>query len=175
MQINVVSGWSDWVRAGQVIARSLQEIGVDAALKTYDFGAWFEKLGRGEFTLSLSWSNEGPTPYAMFGGLMSGDGLVPVGEVAPSNWHRYASDQADTLLTAFEQTTDRAEQQRLIAQLQAEFLEQAPAIPLFYNPSWGECSTKRFTGFPSADDPYARLSPNNPPETLLVMTRVQPR
>ncbi|MFT5680965.1 MAG: peptide/nickel transport system substrate-binding protein [Myxococcota bacterium] len=175
MNINVVSGWSDWVRAGQVIARNLRSIGVDASLKTYDFGAWFEQLGRGEFTLSLGWSGEGPTPYAMYGGLMSAEGMVPVGEIAPSNWHRYASSQADALLRAFEQTTDPAEQHRLIAQLQAEFVAQAPAIPLFLNPSWGQCSTARFTGFPSAEDPYARLSPNNPPETLLVMTRVMPR
>ncbi len=173
--INVVSGWSDWVRAGQVIAQNLQAVGVDAALKTYDFGAWFEKLGRGDFTLSLGWSGEGPTPYAMYGGLMSSEGLVAVGELAPSNWHRYASPEADALLAAFEQTTDREEQHALIARLQAEFVAQAPAIPLFFNPSWGQCSTKRFTGFPSPADPYARLSPNNPPETLLVMTRVEPR
>ncbi|MDG1481307.1 MAG: ABC transporter substrate-binding protein [Myxococcota bacterium] len=175
VNINVVSGWSDWVRAGQVVVRSLQAVGVDAALKTYDFGAWFEQLGRGEFTLSLGWSGEGPTPYAMYSALMSAEGVLPVGEIAPSNWHRYASPQADSLLNAFEQTTDPAEQRRLIAALQAEFVAQAPAIPLFLNPSWGQCSTVRFTGFPSAADPYARLSPNNPPETLLVMTRVTPR
>lgn len=175
VQLNVVSGWSDWVRAGQVIVRNLSDIGVDASLKTYDFGAWFEKLGRGNFTLSLGWSSEGPTPYAMYGGLMSAAAQVPVGELAASNWHRYASVEADGLLEAFEQTTDRGQQQALIAKVQEEFVSQAPAIPLFYNPSWGECSTRRFTGFPSPADPYARLSTNNPPETLLVMTRVVPR
>ena len=49
-----------------------------------------------------------------------------------------------------------------------------PAIPLFPNPSWGTFSTRRFTGFPTADDPYARLSPFAQPEALLVMTRLRP-
>ncbi|NNE43199.1 MAG: ABC transporter substrate-binding protein, partial [Gemmatimonadetes bacterium] len=37
--ILVVAGWSDWVRACQVIARGLRDIGIDASVKTYDFGA----------------------------------------------------------------------------------------------------------------------------------------
>ena len=59
-------------------------------------------------------------------------------------------------------------------ELQTIFLDEAPAIPLFLNPSWGECSTRRFTGWPSADDPYARLSPNHGAEALLVMNALKP-
>ena len=38
----------------------------------------------------------------------------------------------------------------------------------------GESSTVRaLRGFPSKENPYARLSPNHVPETLLVMTRLE--
>jgi peptide/nickel transport system substrate-binding protein len=55
------------------------------------------------------------------------------------------------------------------------FVETVPSIPLFPGPSWGEYNTKRFTGFPSKENPYAKLSPNNPPEYLLVLTELKPK
>jgi peptide/nickel transport system substrate-binding protein len=51
----------------------------------------------------------------------------------------------------------------------------APAIPLFSSPQWGVFSSRRFLGFPTASDPYAKLSPHSQPEDLLVLTRLAPR
>ena len=48
-------------------------------------------------------------------------------------------------------------------------------IPLFPGPLWGAFNTRRFTGFPDQDDPYAPLSPNLEPQALLVLTRLVPR
>ena len=67
------------------------------------------------------------------------------------------------------------EQRRLATALQERFVAAAPVLPLFPSPSWAEYSTARFTGFPSADDPYARPTPNRQPECLLVLTRLRPR
>ena len=78
-------------------------------------------------------------------------------------------------MTSFERTTDAAEQKRMASELQAVFAREVPTIPLFLSPAWGEYNTKRFTGFPTKDDPYAKLSPNQIPENLLVLTRLQPR
>jgi peptide/nickel transport system substrate-binding protein len=62
-----------------------------------------------------------------------------------------------------------------MAEIEARFVELAPAIPLFPNPAWGVFSTRRFTGFPSAANPYAPLSPHREPERLLVLTALEPR
>jgi ABC-type transport system substrate-binding protein len=43
-EVLCVSGWSDWVRASQIIARNLREVGVAATVRTYDFGAWFQRV-----------------------------------------------------------------------------------------------------------------------------------
>lgn len=176
-QILTVSGWSDWVRAAQVIARGLQEIGVDASVRTYDFGAWFERVQKGDFDLSLGWSFEGPTPFTFYRCLMGSDSVRPVGETWGANWHRYGSPAADRVLDAFETAADPARQRELVRELQAIFLAEAPAIPLYPNPSWAEYNTQRFTGFPSQEDPYADPSPNkfDRGECLLVLTRLQPR
>ncbi|MFP2929945.1 ABC transporter substrate-binding protein [Pyxidicoccus sp. 3LG] len=175
LDIEVVGGWSDWVRAGQVLARDLRKLGLDAHLKTYEFGAWQARLQKGEFLLSIAWSLDGPTPYTFYKWLISTHTVRPVGEVAAANWHRFGDPEADALLTRFETEASPEEQKALMAAVQRRFSELAPAIPLFPNPSWGESNSKRFVGFPTAQNPYARLSPHAEPDSLLVLTELAPR
>lgn len=175
VEIQVVSGWSDWVRAAQIISQQLQAIGVDASVVSPDFGAWMEKLSRAEFSMSLGWSGDGATPYALFDGLMNPATVKPVGESAPTNWHRYGHPRAEELLQVLERNPDESAQRAAVDELQRLFSQDAPAIPLFPSPSWGEANTVRFTGFPTADDPYAPLSPHKAPLPLLVLTRLEAR
>jgi peptide/nickel transport system substrate-binding protein len=99
----------------------------------------------------------------------------PIGEDAPENWHRFGVPEADDVFAKLEATTDPAEERRLYHALEAMFAAHAPAIPLFPGPLWGSFTTKRFTGFPDAHDPYAPLSPNLFPQALMVLTRLSPR
>ena len=176
-EVLCVSGWSDWVRASQIIARNLRAVGVEATVRTYDFGAWFQKVQEGDFDMSMGWSIEGPLPYHLYRWLMSATTVKPLGQLSPGNWHRYGSPAADRALARFERTADPAEQRRLSAELQHIFVDEAPAIPLYPNPSWGEFNTSRVTGFPTAADPYADPSPNKMErgEILLVLTTLRPR
>ncbi len=176
-EVQCVSGWSDWVRASQVVARDLREVGVDASVRTYDFGAWFQRAQEGNFDLSLGWCIEGPTPWHMYRWLMSSATIKPVGQASAGNWHRYASPAADSVLTAFETATDSLEKRRLSSAMQRLFVAEAPAIPLYPNPTWAEFNTRRFTGFPTAQDPYCDPSPNKMErgEILLVLTSLRPR
>jgi len=176
-EILTVSGWSDWVRAAQVMSRGFADIGVKASVRTYDFGAWFQRVQEGDFDLSLGWSYEGPTPYTFYRWLMSSETVEPVGEIATGNWHRFGSARADSVLAAFEREADPDGQRRLAALLQCIFVAEAPAIPLYPNPSWAEFNTGRFDGFPTADNPYADPSPNkfDRGECLLVLTALRPR
>lgn len=176
-EVLCVSGWSDWVRASQIIARNLREVGVDASVRTYDFGAWFQRVQEGDFDLSMGWSIEGPAPWHLYRWLMSSATVKPVGQVSAGNWHRYSSPAADSVLAAFEVATDPAEQRRLGNAMQRLFVAEAPAIPLYPNPTWAEFNTRRIEGFPSAADPYADPSPNKMErgEILLVLTSLRPR
>jgi peptide/nickel transport system substrate-binding protein len=176
-EILVVAGWSDWVRACQVVARDLREIGIQASVRTYDFSAWFQRVQLGEFDLSIGWSYEGPTPYLFYRWLMSSATVKPIGEPARGNWQRYGSPAADRALAAFERESDPEALHRLADDLQRTFVAEAPAIPLYPNPSWAEYNTRLFQGFPSPENPYANPSPNSfdRGEILLVLTTVSPR
>jgi peptide/nickel transport system substrate-binding protein len=173
--IQVPTGWSDWIRSVQVIAKGLREVGIDARMKAHDFNAWFEQVQGGEFTMAIGWSEPYPTPYGFYRAMMSPETVKPIGVSAQENWHRYGSPDADAILRALEATADPAEELRLTAELQHLFVERAPAIPLFPGPLWGAFNTTRFTGFPNAGDPYAPLSPNLSPQALIVLTRLVPR
>lgn len=174
VDLNCVVGWSDWIIAAQILVKNLQAVGVDATLRTYEFGAYFNRLQTGDFDLSISWSDSGATPFVFYQRLMSTDTLRPVGESAESNWHRFASARADELLVAFAGSADPKEQQRLASELQREFVRHAPTIPLFPGPTWGQYNTKRVRGFPTKDNPYAPLAPYQSPGHLLTLVELEP-
>ncbi|HTN85066.1 MAG TPA: ABC transporter substrate-binding protein, partial [Sorangium sp.] len=173
--INVVTGWSDWVRAVQITTQNLKAVGIEATLKTYDFSAFFEALQKGTFDMSMGWTNTEPTPFNFYRDLMGTEFVKPVGEATTRNWHRFGAKEAEPLFKQFASATDPADQKRIIDELQMIYSQQVPVIPLFKNPSWGEYSTKRFVGWPSKENPYAKLSPNNPPDYLIVLTEIKPK
>jgi peptide/nickel transport system substrate-binding protein len=175
LELEVVSGWSDWVRAGQMVARDLAAVGLDVKLRTYEFSAWFTRLQTGEFQLSIGWSLEGPSPFYLYRALLSSHAVQPLGQASDQNWHRFGDARADELLAELESTDDDARAHELMAALTARFVATAPAVPLFPNPLWGAYSTRRFTGFPDGEHPYAKLSPHSDPERLLVLTSLAPR
>jgi len=101
--------------------------------------------------------------------------VVPPGELATTNWNRFGDAKADALLSELEKTDDLPRQHELMRALEQRFIETAPAIPLFANPLWGAYNDRRFTGFPSAKQPFAKLSPHSEPENLLVLLALEPR
>ena len=174
LEVATVAGWSDWVRAAQLIANDLGSVGIEARIRSHDFSAWFERLQRGEFELSIGWTVDGASPYAHYRHMMANSLVKPVGDIASLNWHRYGTADAESLLDRWAASADPEAQRGFAHALQDAFNREGPAVPLFLNPSWGECSTRRFTGWPSPDNPYARLSPNHGAESLLVMTQLTP-
>ena len=173
LDIIIVSGWSDWIRSAQVVSQNLKNVGINAKVKTYDFGAWISRMQKGEFELAIGWAEKGTTPYALYRGMMSSEYLQPIGEIADVNWHRFGLASADSLFREYEQTSNQNEITEIIYELQHLFIEHAPSLPLFAEASWAECNTKYFTNFPSKENPYATLSPNYPPENLLVLVNLK--
>ncbi len=174
VDLNCVVGWSDWIIASEIMVKNLKAVGINATLRTYAYGAWFDKLRRGEFQLSISWSDGAATPHSFYQRLMSQDTVVPLGETAESNWHRFVSARADELLDAFASTADPKEQWRLSSELQREFVRHAPAIPIFPGPTWGQYNSRRIEGFPSREHPYSILAPYKSPGQLLTMIELRP-
>jgi peptide/nickel transport system substrate-binding protein len=173
-ELNVVTGWSDWVSAVQIISQNLEDVGIKATVTPLDFAAWFEKVQQGNFTMSIGWASSGPTPLNFYRGVMSTTTVNPVGQASPENWHRFGSEEADAAIDELASTSVLEEQIAAGVKLQQIYSDNAPAIPLFPGPEWGEFVTTRFTGFPGPDDPYGQLPTWEMPARLRVMTTVTP-
>ena len=88
---------------------------------------------------------------------------------------RFGLPEVDSLVSIFEVTSDISIKKKLIHRMQELFIDSAPAIPLFADPTWGVYSTKRFKNFPNEGNPYAQISPNKTPENLFILTEVEPK
>jgi peptide/nickel transport system substrate-binding protein len=173
-ELNVVTGWSDWVSTVQIVSQNLEEIGIRATVTPLDYAAWYDKISKGEFQMTIGWSGQGPTPFNYYRNVMSTTTVFPIGEISAQNWHRFGLPEADDLLTAMGQTADPEEQKAIVAQLQELYNQNAPSAPLWAGPQWGEFTTLRFEGFPSEENPYASLPTWDVPERLRVMTTITP-
>ncbi len=169
--INVVSGWSDWVQSVELIVGHLEEVGIEARVQPYDFTPWNERLNEGDFDISIGWGFQGPTQLNHFRALMSERTYYPIGDNrAGENWIRFKDEEVDRLINEAMATSDTDEQNGYFAEMQKRFAELAPCAPLFPGPAWGEYNTRRFEGFPNEENPYAELSPWQPVLALTLNT-----
>ena len=175
--IQVVNGWTDWVTSVQIITQNFQDVGLNAASTTPEFGEWLNNLQLGTYDVSIGWSTAGRTPYdyfrnQLYSTLIGSDGLANA-----ETWARWTSEEVDGLLDAFTATVDAEEQASIIDQIQQTYVENVITIPLFPGPTWYEWNTTRFTGFPTEDNYYAQGSPwrgNVNSGRLLIALNLQP-
>jgi peptide/nickel transport system substrate-binding protein len=71
-----------------------------------------------------------------------------------NNFERYSNPGVNQALSALASATSPAAQQQATDKLQMMMYNNVPVVLLYYGGSWGLFSTKHFTGWPSASDPY---------------------
>jgi peptide/nickel transport system substrate-binding protein len=172
--INVVTGWTDWVTAVQIMASDLKAIGIDAKVNSVSFNSYFSALQLGSFDMAISWTNPGPTPFYLYDALLLSANSAPVGQSASSNFERWMDPTTDKYLNEYASTTDAAKQQEALNGLQQIMVEQLPSIPLVYGATWNEYSTRNFTGWPTADNGYASPAPFDFPDAEIVALNLAP-
>ncbi|GHO81209.1 peptide ABC transporter substrate-binding protein [Ktedonobacter sp. SOSP1-85] len=172
--LNVVSGYTDWITDCQLIASNLQAIGIKVTVNTIAFDAYYDALQKGNYDLAMLWTNPGPTPYYIFDGLLRSTNSAPNGQAAPSNYERWNDPHTDKLLDQYASSTDPNAQKQAIQALQKIMVEQLPSIPLTNEPYWYQYSTKKFTGWPDAQHPYAAPGTATYPDIEYVVLNLHP-
>ncbi len=167
--INVVSGWTDWVTDCQIMASNLQAIGMDVKVNAISFNSYYSALQMGSFDTAISWTSTGPTPYFLYDTMLSSVNTAPIGQPATSNFERWSDPTTDKLLQQYAGSPDPAVQQQALAGIQKIMVEQLPTIPLIYGATWYEYSTARFVGWPDQQHPYAVPAPYAAPDVEMVV------
>lgn len=170
--ILVPNGWTDWVNTVQIAVEGLRDIGIDAKVATPESPLWQERLVSGNFDVSIDAHITGPDPFIQFDGVLHSRNQERT-RYAPM---RYRNPALDRLLDSFYATADRAEQERIMDEIQMAIAADMPFVAVYNNPRWYEYNTRRFQGFFDADNPGAVPTVHDgQPERLLQLLALKPR
>lgn len=172
LSITTANGYTDWLRGVQEVSRQWSAIGIDVSVDTPQPAAYQLSLRNGEYDFAMGGTGGTGSLFRDFNSLMSTDFLKPVGEEATNNFERYDNPAAQELLDRYKVALDDVERTQIGYELQQLMYNDLPVISLYYGGSWGLMSDAKFTGWPSADDPYA--SPKTYESTpLIVLTNLE--
>ena len=169
--LTTANGYSDWTRAAQAVQRQLAAVGVKVSLKLPQPAGYQSAISNGDFEMAIGGMGGGDV-YQAYNNLLSSQFYVPSGEATANNFERYRSDEVDALLAEYRETIDPARQTEIAHELQNVVYDELPVIGLYYGGSWGLFNDAKFTGWPSADDPYM-IPQNYDSAPLMIFTRLE--
>ncbi len=153
VKYEVPNDWNDWVAIANIMKANLQAAGIDGEVNAIGDSAFFTDRGTGSFSAMITGFFGGASPFYQYNSHLNSanDAATSGGQ----NWGHYHNPQLDSLLKAYAQTSDVTQQNALISQMEDIFYQQMPVIPLLDAANWFEYSTRHYTGWPSASNPYA--------------------
>jgi ABC-type transport system substrate-binding protein len=162
--------YSDYYTDDQLIARQLNAEGFN--VKVDGIGnatVWAGDVADGNFDATLHWSNQGPSPFEFLDEWMDSSLTAPVGKVAGGDFGRFSDPAAQAAIAQFSGSSSASVQDAAITKMEQIMTTQVPVVPLLYGGAWSEVSTRNYTGWPTASNPYMPPSPQTPylEETLL--------
>lgn len=176
--VSVPAGFSDWLQGAQVLQQQMAGLGITLRIQTPQYAAYFGDLQSGQFETSLGAFGGNGNPYTDLDSLLDSGLSAPVGKTAASNYERWQDSGTQTLLHSLEVSTNPSQQRTAVHGLEHVMVDKVPVITLFYGATWGEYTTKSFTGWPDASNPYAPPAPYGTPSPdkstpLMVITHLR--
>ncbi len=172
--LNVVSGYTDWINDSQLMAKDLQNVGIKATVNTVEFNAYFNALQNGNYDTAMLWTNPGPTPYYLYNSLLGSVNSAPIGQAAATNYERWIDPTTDKLLQEYASTANVTIQKQAMMGIEKIMVQQLPSIALTYEPYWYQYSTAKFVGWPDAQNPYAAPGTAEYPDIEYVVLNLRP-
>lgn len=154
MKIVLPNSFTDWVAAATEITSELKSDGISATLDLPQYAQYQQEIDAGTFNAAIGGFGGTGIPYTDFNQMLNSSYAAPVHTSTANNFERFSSGAADQALATLASATSQQAQQQATNQLQAIMYNTVPFIPLYYGGSWGLFSTRHFTGWPSATDPY---------------------
>jgi peptide/nickel transport system substrate-binding protein len=109
----------------------------------------------GNFDAAIGGFGGTGSPYNDYNNALNSSFATPINTATTNNFERFKSPTVDVALAKLAGATTLAAQKTDTDTLEQEVLAQVPIVLLYYGGSWGLFQTTHFTGWPSAQDPYA--------------------
>jgi peptide/nickel transport system substrate-binding protein len=170
--ITTANGYTDWLQGLQTVRSQLAAIGMAVTIQQPQPAAYQQALNTGHFDLAMGAFGGSGSVFQDFNTLLNSQFATGIGTQTSANFGRFKDPQADALLARLKATVDVDQQKAIAHQLEDIVYGKLPVISMFYGGLWGLFSDKSFTGWPSAQNPYAPPSTwNSTP--LLILTHVK--
>jgi peptide/nickel transport system substrate-binding protein len=150
LKIVCPNGWSDWMTAIQVIADSAKAVGIKITPAFPEYGTLVDDRGHARYDLLLGNDRQfSNTPWTYYQYIFQ---LPILDNQTTVNYERYANDAAWSLTKGLDKipSSNPKAYKAQMSKLQKVFLQNLPAIPLWYNGMWAMFNTKYWTNWPSS-------------------------
>ena len=146
--LEVPDGWTDWMEATSIISQDLAAAGIKVSLIYPQDAARNADLTSGNYDLALdNNASLDSTPWSYFQRVYN----LPIEkqQTAQLNWERFSDPAAANLVQEAGSTpvTNTAKLDSIYSQLETDFLQQLPEIPLWYNGAWFQGNTTYWTNY----------------------------
>jgi peptide/nickel transport system substrate-binding protein len=173
LTLEVPQGWTDQVNAATMICQQLAKVGVHASVVAEAAGRRDADVAEGAYDMVIAnGPGPGPTPWTYFGSVYR----LPIlsRQDQGFNDERYSDPAAWALVQEAAVTPPSARQAtaRIYGQLEADFLQDLPEIPLWYSGAWFQANTSHWQGYPSSTTRGDEYTPVMWPGWLGSMTTV---
>jgi len=172
LTLRSVDSYSDWNAAAKLIADQAKAVGIEIKNVTVGEDNYYTLRTDGKYDYQLMFCGMvgGPTPYYLFNQYLN-SAQIGAGKF---NFVAWNDPTTDKYLSQYASTSDPAAQKQAILGIEKVFVENQPFIPLWTGADYDEYSTKNFTGWPDANNPYSSGSPNTAPDYEQVILHLQP-
>jgi peptide/nickel transport system substrate-binding protein len=172
IKCTVVSGWTDYISAMQIIQQELKAVGIEFTPKEVSYNAFTAAQTDGDFQMHMTNGWGGPSPYYMYSNILSSANIPPAGQ----NQARWKNATVDAALSRIAQTPpeDTAAIKQAVYQIQDQVMKEVPYIPIQQSSALAEFRTVNATGWPSDQNPYALALPFYTPDGAIVAKNLVP-
>jgi peptide/nickel transport system substrate-binding protein len=172
MTIVLPSAFSDWLAAATEVKSELGSVGINVTLDLPQYAQYASETQAGTFDAAIGGFGGTGSPYTDFNNALNSSYAAPVNTPTANNFERFKDPAVDQNLSVLASATSSSAEQQATNQLEMTMYNTVPIVLLYYGGSWGLFSTKHFTGWPSASDPYT-LPTNYNNALLTVVTRLK--
>ena len=172
LTIVMPQSFSDWVAAATEVKNELSAVGINVTLDLPQYAQYSQEIQAGTFDGAIGGFGGTGSPYTDFNNALNSTFAAPVNTPTANNFERFKSTAVDQALATLAAATSPAAQQQATDALEQTMYTTVPVVLLYYGGSWGLFSTKHFTGWPSASDPYT-LPTNYNYSLLTVVTHLK--
>ncbi len=175
-RILVGAGWTDFITMAQVVGENLKKLGINTQIDQQQWAGYSGSLQTATYDMGISWGwGNGPTPYYLFYQSFAPELSAAAGKTAPSNLSRYTNPDVTKALQTFRSTSDVTAQKKAVDVMVSAVMKDAPWVPLTDRTQFNLYNTSRFTGFPTAANPYNDASPDDSVGARLMYLNVKPK